>query len=69
MTVALLPQLVAQVIAGAATGAPAELAPAPPPVELTSVGTTATLLTWAALLAINLWCLRRILRRRPEGSA
>ncbi|MHC4837536.1 MAG: hypothetical protein ACYTF3_05045 [Planctomycetota bacterium] len=68
MTVALLPQLVAQVIAGAATGAPAELAPAPP-VELTSVGTTATLLTWAALLAINLWCLRRILRRRPEGSA
>lgn len=56
-----------QVLSGAASG-PSELpSPTPPPVELTSMGTLATILTWAALLAINLWCLRRILKKRPAA--
>ena len=35
--------------------------------ELTSFGTLSTMLAWMVLVALNAWCFRRILRRRPAG--
>jgi len=56
-----------QVLTGAATSVTPVETPLPNTIELTSVGAMATVLTWAALLAINLWCLRRILKKQPTS--
>lgn len=35
-------------------------------VELNPFGTWLTVITWCALVGINLWCFRRIVRKQPE---
>lgn len=36
-------------------------------VELNPFGTWLTVITWCALVGINLWCFRRIVRKQPEN--
>ncbi len=33
-----------------------------PPATLNSLGTSVTIATWVVLVAVNLWCLRKLLR-------
>jgi len=40
-----------------------------PQVELSPFGTLCTVLTWATLIGINLWCFRKALKHKPEKDA
>lgn len=37
-----------------------------PQVELNPFGTWLTVITWCALVCINLWCFRKVLRRQTD---
>ena len=40
-----------------------------PQVELSPFGTLITVITWAALIGINLWCFRKALMHKPEKDS
>ena len=39
-----------------------------PQVELSPFGTLITVITWATLIGINLWCFRKLLKHKPDNA-